>query len=263
MSRLTLAQKAALMVVAAMSLTAIFYPVITPLDPSNFSFDPLERPGRTHLLGTNSMGQDNLAGLLAGFRLSLGISLATALTTTAVGLLLAVVSSYYGGWVDQLILRLTELFLIVPETIVIMIFATFAGPRVLDIILVMSLFSWSRVTRVLRAKALIAVHRESVQYTLMLKGNVLDIGRKLWRELYPAVTTVFVQQCSRAAVYEATVAFLGVGDPTLKSWGRTIKAALDYEGIFRDGVYQWWLLPPMICLIGFILALGMLTFERE
>ncbi len=263
MSRLTQSQKTALLVVAAMGMVAIFYPVITPFDPNDFSFDPVLRPSPVHILGTNSMGQDNFTGLLAGFRLSLSVSLATALVTTAVGLLLAVVSSYHGGWVDQLILRLTELFLIVPETIVIMIFATFAGPRALDIVLVMSLFSWSRVTRVLRAKARIAMHRESVQYTLMLRGNVLDVGRKLWRELYPAVMTVLVQQCSRAAVYESTVAFLGVGDPTLKSWGRTIKAALDYEGIFRDGVYLWWLLPPMLCLIGFILAVGMLTFERE
>ncbi len=96
---------------------------------------------------------------------------------------------------------------------------------------------------------MVAMEREKVKYTILLKGgNLIDIIEKVWPEIRPTVSTMFILQTSKAAVYESILSFLGVGDPVLKSWGRIIKSALSYEGIFVDGVYKWYLLPPIVCL---------------
>lgn len=256
-------QKAALAALMIMLFIALFYPIVWNRDPHDFSSPALVRPSREHPLGTNTLGQDNLASLLTGFRLTPLIAFSAAFISCCVGVLVAVLGAHVGGWLDRLFVFLTDLFIIVPDILVIMVFATFAQSRTRDIVLVMAFFSWSRVARVLRHRAIVLMHGDPVQYTLLLKGGLFDVLRKLWRPLYPAVATLFVQQASRAALYEATLAFLGIGDPTIKSWGRTIRSALDYHGIFGDGIYRWWLLPPMLCLVVFALALALFAFSDK
>lgn len=250
-------------VIILMVLIGLLYPAIVPYDPNDFSHSPLLSPGREHFLGTNDMGQDIFSGLLSGFRITIGISLTVAFLSTLIGLLAAVASAYYKGLVDTIITKITEIFIIVPDIIVIMLFATFTGPRVGDIIFVMTFFSWSRIARVLRNKTLVAINYETVQYTLLLKGNLIDIVKKMWPYIQPAVVTTFVQQSGRAAVYETTLSFLGVGDPTLKSWGNMIKSAMEYDGLFWDYIYIWWLLPPIVCLVLFVLSLAFIVFKTN
>ena len=256
-------KKAALLVLLIMVVLGIAYPALAPFHPDDFSFPALLPPGGKHLLGTNKMGQDIFSALLAGFRVTISIALIVSFCSTLIGTVLAISCAFYRRWMDRFIMSVTEIFIIVPEIIVIMLFAAFAGPRVADVVMVMIFFSWSRITRILRGKAMVIINQDTVQYTLLLKGNLLDVGRKMWPYFYPAVTTLFIQQCGRAAVYEATLSFLGIGDPALKSWGRTIRAALDYEGIFWDHTYLWWLLPPILCLVLFVLALALLTFDFD
>jgi len=266
MSKITFINKSkltALVILGIMILLGIFYPYLAPYNPDDFTSAPLLSPHGEHWLGTNNMGQDNFSSLLAGFRITITIALTAATLTMLIGTFMAATSAYYGGWVDRLIMRVTEIFIIVPDIIVIMIFATFAGPRLIDVILVMVFFSWSRVCRVLRARCLVIIKQEDLQYTLLLKGGLLEVGRKMWPYLFPAVIALFIQQLGRAAVTEATLSFLGVGDPTIHSWGRTIRNALDYPGIFWDGTYWWWLLPPMVCLIIFVISLSLLSFNFD
>lgn len=254
-------QRAALSVLLFFVLMACFAPWLSPHDPRDFASPAAEAPSREHPLGTNSLGQDNLSSLIVGFRLTVGVALATAVLTCAIGLLVAVTGSYFGGWLERLLHYLTDVFLIVPETVVILTFAAFAGPGVTNLVLTMSLFSWARVARLIRGKATLAMQQDSVQYTLLLQGGFLEVLRKLRAPLYPALITAFIQQCSRAAVNEASIAFFGIGDPTVKSWGRMIRAALDDERIFLGRTYLWWLLPPVVALLVFVLALAILGFR--
>jgi len=256
-------KKISLILLLIMVALGLAYSYLAPYNPDDFSSPPLLPPGGNHLLGTNNMGQDIFSALLAGFRITIGIALITSLLTTFIGTVMAVLSAFFRGLVDSFIMRLTEIFIIVPDIIVIMLFATFAGPKVWDVIVVMTFFSWSRITRIVRGKAMVIISQDTLQYTLLLKGGLANVGKKMWPHLYPAVVTIFIQQCGRAAVYESTLSFLGIGDPTLKSWGRTIKTAMDYEGIFWSNAYLWWLLPPLLCLIAFVLALALLTFDFE
>ncbi|MCG8403083.1 MAG: ABC transporter permease [Firmicutes bacterium] len=252
-----------LAVILGMLLIGLAYPVLTPYHAGDFSHEVLMHPSGAHLLGTDEMGRDIFSMLLAGFRVTLGIALAAALIATFLGTVLAVLCAYYRGWFDRVVVRFTALFIIVPEIVVLLFFASFAKPAVYNTVLAIAFFSWSKVTRIIRARAVPTIAREKIQYTLLLKGNLGDILAKMWRELYPAVATMFVFQCSKAAVYEATLSFFGIGDPLVRSWGRMIRAALDYEGIFIGGVYLWYLLPPIICISLFVVALSFLAFERD
>jgi len=256
-------QRAASFVLWLFVLVACFAPWLTPHDPGDFASPAAQSPSREHLLGTNSIGQDNLSSLIVGFRLTVGVALATALLTCVVGAMVAMIGAYVGGWLERLLLYLTDVFLIVPETVVILTFAAFAGPGTLNLVLTMSLFSWARVARLLRGRVTFAMQQDSIQYTLLLQGGLFEVLRKLRRPLYPAMITAFIQQCSRAAVNEASIAFFGIGDPTVKSWGRMIRAALDYDRIFLERTYLWWLLPPVILLLVFVLALAMLGFRTS
>ncbi|NLI11632.1 MAG: ABC transporter permease, partial [Peptococcaceae bacterium] len=198
-------------------------------------------------------------------RITLTIALAAALISTFIGTVLAVACAYYKNWVDTVIVKLTELFIIVPEIVVLLFFAVLAKPGVYNTILAIALFSWSKVARIIRAKSITAIEKEKIQYTLLLKGSIWHVLIKMWRELYPAVATMFIFQCSKAAVYESTLAFFGIGDPLAITWGRMIRTALNYEGIFTGGAYLWYLLPPIACVCIFVVALSVLAydFERE
>lgn len=251
-----------LAVILGMVLIGLAYPILTPYHAGNFSHEVLVPPSGKHLLGTDEMGRDILSMLLAGFRVTMGIALTAAFMATFIGTVLAVLCAYYRGWLDRVVVRLTELFIIVPEIVVLLFFASFAKPAVYNTVLAITFFSWSKVTRIIRARAVPAIAKDKIQYTLLLKGNLGDILVKLWRELYPTVASMFVFQCSKAAVYEATLSFFGIGDPLVCSWGRMIRTALDYEGIFTGGVYLWYLMPPIICISLFVVSLSLLAFER-
>jgi peptide/nickel transport system permease protein len=115
----------------------------------------------------------------------------------------------------------------------------------------------------IRGRAMTSIELDTIKYTLLLKGTLLDILKKMWRQLYPVVSTIFILQCSKSAVYEATLSYFGIGDPLIKSWGKLMKAALNYEGIFYEGTYMWYLLPPIICICTYVLALSILTFDTS
>lgn len=255
--------KAALLIALIMLLIGLLSPYIAPYDPEDFSFDSLMPPDEEHILGTNSLGQDLFSQLLYGFRFSTIIALVSAFISTFIGTVLAMLCSYYGGWVEAFIMKLTDFFLIIPEIIVIMLFSVFAGPGLYNIIAAIALFSWSKVTRILRTKSNLAIKDEGAQYTLLLKGNLADVMRKIWPQIYPAAATMFVLQCSKAILYEANLSFLGIGDPTVKSWGRLIRQAMDYEGLFFEGAYLWWLLPPIACIVIFVGAMSLISFDMN
>jgi len=255
--------KVAWAIIIMMLAVGLFYPLFTPYQASDFSFRPLLVPSADHILGTDEMGHDILSMLLAGFRITLSIAIVAALISTFIGTALAVICAYYKNWVDTAIVKLTELFIIVPEIVVLMFFAALSKPAVYNTVFAIAFFAWSKVTRIIRAKGITAIEKEKIQYTLLMKGNLKDLLVKMWRELYPAVATMFIFQCSKAAVYESTLAFFGIGDPLAQTWGRMIRTALNFEGIFTGNTCLWYLLPPVACVLIFVAAVSILAFDYE
>ena len=97
---------------------------------------------------------------------------------------------------------------------------------------------------------------------MMMKGNVLDVIRKLLPDILPVIQSFFILQCNKAVMYETTLSFFGIGDPLAKTWGKLIRAAMDYEDLYYDNTFLWYLLPPILVVIVFTVSLALLVTEE-
>ena len=242
---------------------AIISNFIMPYSIDDFSNEILEPPSLQHVLGTDEMGHDLFSLLLNGFKISILISIISGILSTAIGVILSFISCYYKGKIDSTLCHISNLFIIIPEIIIIMFFAIFASPNMINTILAIVFFSWSKVFKMVRSKLLGYMDKNKVKYTLLIKGNIFDIFKKLYYDMYPVVITSFILQCNKAVMYETTLSFFGIGDPLSKTWGKLIKSAMNYENLFYDNVIFWYLLPPVICVFIYILSLSLLTFEEK
>jgi len=238
-------------------ILALSAPFLAPYDPNALVGAPLEPPSRYHLLGTNDIGQDIFSEWLYGARLSLFIALATGFGAAGVGLFLGVVAGYQGGALDRFISRLVDFFLVIPDLPLIILLAVFLRPRVTNIVLVLIFLSWPMGTRILRAQTAVLKKRPHVEAARLFGfGPFYIVSRHLLPELLPLFISLVALQAAHGLTTEAGLAFLGLGDPTAKSWGMMIRHALSYRGIYLTRTWLWWLLPP-----GFSIALLVLAFS--
>ena len=263
LKRLTLCKKVCVGIIAIYLFVALFAPVIMPYEVTDFSHPSLLEPCMEHLLGTDEMGHDILSLLLNGFRLTVVLALISGFFSTLVGTIFAFLSCYMGKTADELITSFANLFLIVPELVVIMFVSVLASPTMLNTIFAIVFFSWARVYKIIRGKLIDCMGRSKVQYTLLMKGNIIDVARKLLPDIMPSVSVFFVLQCNRAVMYETTLSFFGVGDPLAKTWGKLIRAAMDYEELYYDNTFLWYLIPPILVVVVFVVSLALLVTEEN
>jgi peptide/nickel transport system permease protein len=237
-------------------LVALAAPLLAPYDPHAFSGQPLERPGPAHWLGTNDAGQDILSELLYGARVSLAVGLGAALGTVALGLLVGAAAGYLGGAADAVLMRLVDVMLILPRLPLLILLAAFLGSGLPQTVAIISLLFWPATARVIRAQV---QSQRARGYVRMARHFGAGPGYVLRRHILPAIAPLvafgLVAAAGRAVAMEAGLAFLGLGDPTAKSWGLMMRYALDLPGLLLTNRWLWWLLPPGLCLTLLILAL--------
>lgn len=250
-------------ILCAYLLIAVLAPAIMPYAVTDFSHPSLLAPCRAHLLGTDELGHDIFSLLIHGFRLTVLLALLSGLLSTLLGALLAFLACCLGRLADEVLVSLANLFLIVPEMVVIMFVAVFAAPTMKNTVLAIVFFSWARVFKIIRGKLMDCMGRSKVQYTLLLKGNALDVARKLLPDTLPSLVSFFVLQCNKAVMYETTLSFFGVGDPLAKTWGKLIRAAMDYENLYYDSTFLWYLIPPIAVVLVFVISLALLVTEED
>lgn len=263
MKGLSLRKKICLSVLALYVLIAIFAPWIMPYEVTDFSHPSLSPPNSTYWLGTDEMGHDMFSMLIHGFRLTVALALISGFCSTLLGTILAFCACYLGKVVDEIITIIANVFIIVPEMVVIMFVAVFAAPTLLNTVLVIVFFSWPRVFKIVRGKLEDSMHSSKVQYTVMMRGNVFDVVRKLLPDILPAITSFFILQCNKGVMYETTLSFFGVGDPIAKTWGKLINAAMNYEDLYYDNVFTWYLIPPILVVVVFVISLALLVTEED
>jgi peptide/nickel transport system permease protein len=245
-------------------LVALAAPLLAPYDPHTFSGQPLERPSATHPLGTNDAGQDILSELIYGTRISLAVGLGAALGTVALGLLVGAVAGYTGGPVDTLLMRLVDVMLTLPRLPLLILLAAFLGSGLTQTIAIISLLFWPVTARVIRAQVQSQRQRG---YVRMARNFGAGPGYVLRRHILPAIAPLIafglVAAAGRAVAMEAGLAFLGLGDPTAKSWGLMMRFALNLPGLLLTDRWLWWLVPPGLCITALILALTYLGMGLE
>jgi peptide/nickel transport system permease protein len=236
---------------------AVFGPALAPYDPREVTGRPFSPPSREHWLGTNDIGQDIFSEILWGTRVSLLIGLVAASAAILVGTTVGVVASLAGGWVDAVLMRLTDVVLTIPFLPLAIVLAAFLGPSLWNTAAVIALVIWARPARVVRSQGLAIRSLTFVEAAGALGGGFWHI---LVKHLVPGVIPLalaqFVLATSGAILTEASLAFLGLGDPIQKSWG-TILFYAQARGAFLNGSWPWWVIPPglliSLTVLGFVL----------
>ncbi|WP_407560078.1 ABC transporter permease [Streptomyces sp. 184] len=249
-------------VLALFVLAALLGPLLHPYDPvatdlPNRLLSPGERTdgGDIAWLGTDQMGRDLLANLLAGSRISLLVAGATILVGGAVGLVVGLVSGYFGGWPDTIASRIGDIQLAFPSILLAILLAGVLGPSVTNIVITLAITRWVIFARVARASAMATRRLGFVDSARVLgAGHVRIMVRHVlpscWQPLLVAATV----QVGLVMVAEASLSFLGLGVPVdTASWGATVSVGRDYLGS------AWWISTmPAAALALVVTAVGVI-----
>ena len=229
------------------TVLAIGAPWFAPYSTTTASGPVFAPPSLHHLLGTNDGGIDMVSLLMAGGRISMLIGFACAAIAAVPGLLVGVLSGYFGGIVDTVLMRVTDFFIVLPTVPVMIVIAAVWGPSLAHVIVAISVLLWTATARVIRAQVKSLRERAFVQRarTLGMRNT-----RVILRHIVPNVTPLLVANSvvalALAIFYETALAFLGLGDPTTTSWGTIIEDAFLRTAI---SVGAWWaVVPPGICV---------------
>ena len=251
------------LVLAAILFVAVFGPSLSPYDPRQVVARPYLAPSAAHWLGTNDIGQDIFSEILWGTRTSLLIGLIAATAAVLVGTGVGIVASLAGGWLDQALMRMTDVVLTMPFLPLAIVLAAFLGPSLWNTALVIALVIWARPARVVRSQGLSIVSRSYVEAAHALGGG---FGHVLARHVLPGVLPLalsqFILATSGAILTEASLAFLGLGDPIQKSWG-TILFYAQARGAFLNGSWPWWVLPPGLLISATVLSFALIGRSLE
>lgn len=262
--RLTISGKTSAILLILLVLMAIFAPVISWLPHERSSGPPLSPPRMPHLLGTDDLGVDIWAMICYGARVSLAVGLGTALLAGLGGGMLGIVAAYKGGWGDRLLMRIIDVMIALPNLPVMIVLAAFFGPSLVNIIMVLALFSWSRPARIVRASALSLKEQPYIKMAAHYGASSLYLlARHFLPELLPIVMVSMIRLAGAAIVAEASLAFLGLGDPTSRSWGMIINHAVNFGGIYFTEFWKWWLLYPWVFLTLLVTSLALLGRDLE
>ncbi len=217
---------------------AVFAPLLAGDDPQAMVARPYLFPGQdiAHFLGTDTLGRDIWAGIAYGARLSLRIGLTTGLLTALIGLLIGAVAGYFGGWVDNQLMRLTELFQIMPSLIFTLVLVIILGPTVNTLTLGIAATSWPNVARLSRGEARRLRNSDFIQaaHVMGMSDYRILIVHILPNALMPVVA-MLAMLVGHAILTEAALSFLGMGDPNVVSWGSMIGQGRD---VLRSAWYM-------------------------
>ncbi len=207
-------------VVLFFAALAFLAPFLAPFDPLATGKDSFHRPGWRYLMGTDDLGRDLLSGVLWGARTSLLVGVLAALTSTLIGVVVGGLAGYYGGLVDDLLMRITEFFLVIPRFFLVLVIVALFGSSIWNVILVIGILSWPMTARLVRVEFLSIKEKEFVEAS---KASGATDLRIILRHILPNATPPIVVsgslQIARAILLEAGLSFLGLGDPNQMSWG--------------------------------------------
>jgi peptide/nickel transport system permease protein len=213
-----------LSVLVVMAVLAILAPLLTSYGPFELGDKPFAHPlSPGHPLGTDHLGRDVWSQILYGARISLVVGLIAALIAGVIGVVIGSISGFFGGWIDAVLSRFTDVFLIMPAFFLIIIVVATLGNSLFYVMIVIGLTTWPGNARLMRAQVLTLRERQYIQ-------SLTALGESRWRILVKHIIPNGIQPIianstlliAAAILTEAGLAFLGLGDPNKASWGRMI-----------------------------------------
>jgi peptide/nickel transport system permease protein len=238
-------------------LIALLAPWLAPYDPKERvdvgSEDILTPPDAQYLLGRDDAGKDVLSQLIYGARVSLIVGFTASFMSMFIGTTVGLIAGYYGGRIGNALMRFVDFLMVIPDLPLMLVIIAVMGRGLVNIILVIGLLGWTYSTRLVRSQVLSVKER---QFVLRARSLGASGPRIILRHILPQVLPLVIAQAvldiSVAILAESSLAFLGLGDPTLISWGMMLNFAFE-RAISRQA--WWFLLPPGFAIVWVSLSL--------
>jgi peptide/nickel transport system permease protein len=225
-----------LIILSCVVTVALLAPVLYPSNPFQIVGAPFQLPFGDFLLGTDSLGRNIAAGLAYGARTSLLIGVMATLLAVAVGALVGGLAGYYGGWLDDGLMRLTEFFQTIPFFIFAIVLVAILSPSVQNIIIAIAIVTWPPVARLVRGEFMAMRNRDFVSASVCMgTSDAAIITRDILPNCLSPIIVTGSLMVATAILIESALAFLGLGDPNVMSWGFMIASGRTF---LRSA---WWL----------------------
>lgn len=249
---------AGVIIYLALILVALFAPLLAPYDPQAIMEDDgiwltNQPPNAQFRLGTTNVGRDIFSQLIYGARPALLVGFSAAFIVVLIGTIVGLIAGYFGGWVDTLLMRLTDVAFGIPFLPFVIVLVAFLGPNIWNVVLAMGLLLWRDTARVIRSQVLTVRERAYVQAARVS-------GAGAWRTIFVYVAPNILSlsllygtlAVGWAILTEASVSFLGFGDPAVVSWGFMLQDAYVSQALARGAYY--WFVPPGVCIMLAVMA---------
>jgi len=250
-------------IIIVFTILAVGAPVFAPYSPYMFPAPgrPYSPPSSRFLLGTDNLGEDILSEIIYGGRVSITVGLIVAFLSTGLGTLIGILAGYYMKTIDEVLMRTTDMVLILPALPLMIILAAYLGPSVRTVILVLTVTSWPSVARVVRSQTLSLRERPFVDSARVAgASDSRIIARILFPNLASIIAANAVLMVTTAVVGEAALDFIGLGDITVVSWGTMLYWAQSYA--LFNGAW-WWVVAPGVCIVLVGLAFVLISVSIE
>lgn len=244
------------LVLIVITFSAVAAPLLTPHTPTSVNLRSLRRPpSEAHILGTDPAGRDVFARVVYGGRVSLSVGIFSVIIYTAVGIVLGLVSGYYGRWVDAIIMRITDTMMSLPPLLVMLMLVTITTPSIGTLIMAVAVTRWPGIVRVVRGQVLSV---KEMEYVTAAHALGVPPRRIMFWHLLPNVFSPVIVSATfglaQAIMAEASLSFLGLGvQPPTPSWGNMLN---DAQSISILTSMPWYWVPP-----GLLIAISVLSIN--
>ena len=220
----------AMIILIAIIILAIFGPLLYPTDPFEMVWMPFSPPGQDgFLLGTDYLGRDLMAGLIHGARVSILVGISAAFMSVVIGITIGALAGYYRGTIEEILMRITEFFQVLPTLLFSMVIVALFGASLPMIVIAIGLVSWTAVARITRAEFL---RIRELEFVMASRASGASDFRLIFSVILPnALPPIIVQAAlmvGSAILFEAGLSFLGLSDPNIVSWGQIIGSNRQY-----------------------------------
>jgi peptide/nickel transport system permease protein len=250
-----------LTVLVVFVILAVLSPLLAPNPKEQVGpvFDP---PSSAHVLGTDGGGSDMVSLLISGARVSLIVGFAAAVVSALIGGSIGLASGFFGGKIDTVLMRFTDYVIVIPDVPLMIVAAALFGRSLTNIILIIGVIYWTTTARLIRAQVKSVRERVYVKRARALgAGNSRLIAKHVLPQVAPLLIANTVLLVAYAIFAETFITFLGLGDPSLISWGRLIENAFIDDALLNNA---WWaIVPPGVCVALVVLACTMVGQSLE
>jgi peptide/nickel transport system permease protein len=241
---------------------AVFSPLLLKFDPNEFSMNRFAPPTGNHWLGTDDVGRDVFAELMYGSRVSLLVGVMASAISVAIGGLIGVLAGYFGRLTEEGLMRFTDIFLVIPQLPFMLLIAALAGPSLFNIIVVIGTLSWPSTARIVRSQVITVKERIFVERARAIgAGDAHIIRRHILPNVIPLMFANTILIIAIAILTESTLAFLGLGDPLVISWGSMLHYA--FTSLAMSNGAWWYFVPPGVMIALVVLGFTFLGYAMD